>query len=55
LEFEHEIEMISTTLVAFSAPKSDEVPNELEGATGPPIIGAAIPLETVPSAGEEGG
>ena len=55
MEFEHEIEIISTTLVAFSAPKSDEVPKEFEGATELPIIGAVIALEFVANAGEDSG
>ena len=57
LELEHEIEMISTTLVAFSAPKSEEVPNELEGAApGPPAKAGAMELaEAATKEGEEGG
>ena len=56
LELEHEMEMISTTLVAFSAPKSDEVPKELEGAPGAPAKGGAMEfVEAATNEGEEGG
>ena len=54
-EFEHEIEIISTTLVAFSAPKSDEVPKEFEGAAAGPGGAVEFPAEAAANDGEEGG
>lgn len=40
LEFEHEIEIISTTLVAFSAPNSEDAPKELTAGPLATVKGA---------------
>jgi hypothetical protein len=55
-ELEHEIEIISTTLVALSAPKSDEVPKELVGAVAGPGGAMEFPAGAeAANSGEEGG